>query len=112
MDFGDMMAMVLPGGIERQEAAEQRKMVGEANRLPTDGDWSALEARGVVRGGLVDGDPLFTHCTLPEGWSIQPTDHSMWSKVIDAAGVEVAMVFYKGAFYDRRAHFRATKGAK
>lgn len=35
---------------------------------------------------------------------MNPTEHSMWSKLIDSDGLERASVFYKAAFYDRNAH--------
>ena len=47
---------------------------------------------------------LFIKVELPEGWSIKPTDHSMWSNLVDDKGRERASIFYKAAFYDRDAH--------
>ena len=51
-----------------------------------------------------DADDLFVHVTLPDGWKIVPTDHSMWSDLVDPKGVKRASIFSKEAFYDRSAH--------
>jgi len=47
---------------------------------------------------------LFMKVELPKGWKIKPTDHSMWSNLVDDKGRERASIFYKAAFYDRDAH--------
>ena len=60
-----------------------------------------LEAIGFVFGEPVD--ELFQECTLPEGWTIRPTDHSMWSHIVDENGEVRGSIFYKAAFYDRSA---------
>jgi hypothetical protein len=64
------------------------------------------EAMGITLGEPVASDPLFRHATLPKGWRKQPTDHAMWSKLVDAQGRERASIFYKAAFYDRSAFIR------
>jgi hypothetical protein len=51
-------------------------------------------------------DPLFMPATLPEGWKREPADHDMWSYVVDDLGRQRAAVFYKAAFYDRKAYAR------
>lgn len=43
---------------------------------------------------------------MPDGWKKEPTDHDMWSRIVDEKGRERAMVFYKAAFYDQRADMR------
>lgn len=94
------------GMIERQEAQGQWSFVG-SDTLPTDispEDKSALEGMGVRFLGPVEGDDLFQYVELPEGWEKRPTDHSMWSTLLDAEGEEVASIFYKAAFYDRSTH--------
>ena len=93
-----------PGGIERQEAVGQYELVN-SDVLPSEihGDKSILEAAGVVFGEPVEGDPLFTNVTLPEGWRKVATDHSMHSDLVDADGKKRASIFYKAAHYDRRA---------
>ncbi len=50
------------------------------------------------------GDHLFYDVTLPEGWKITPTEHPMWSNLVNNKGKIIANVFYKAAFYDRGAH--------
>ena len=91
------------GGIEAQEARGQRELAA-SSQLPTDmtGDVHAmLTEAGAVFWETGASDPLFQDVTLPEGWKIAPTDHSMWSDLVDAAGVKRASIFYKAAFYDR-----------
>jgi len=48
-------------------------------------------------------DKVFQYATLPAGWRKQPTDHSMWSDLLDDKGRKRASIFYKAAFYDRSA---------
>lgn len=91
--------------ITDMEAAGQRQLVN-GSELPYEGPWNELEALGFTRGEPVEGDGLFIHATLPEGWRKEPTDHSMWSKVVDERGIERVSIFYKAAFYDRRAFCR------
>lgn len=108
--------------IERMEAAGQAQLCA-SDVLPHEMKPSreAFERMGFVFGGPVDGDPLFVYATLPARWSKAPTDHSMWSKILDAKGRPRVEIFYKAAFYDRRAHMRLahryrreieTRGAK
>lgn len=94
--------VVFGGGIESQEARGQQELVN-AEVLPAQGDWEALEAIGIKKGRSVDDDPLFVEATLPEGWKKKATEHSMWSMVVDETGKERASIFYKAAFYDRAA---------
>jgi hypothetical protein len=47
--------------------------------------------------------------SLPPGWKVVPTDHSMWSDLVDAKGEKRASIFYKAAFYDRDAFIRIEK---
>jgi hypothetical protein len=104
------MVMGSSGAIEHQEATGQRDFV-QSTTLPTDihGDGrKVLEAAGVKFGEVVDGDPMFQHVELPKGWKKQPTDHSMWNKLVDDKGRERAAIFYKAAFYDRSAHMSVT----
>lgn len=109
-----MTANLLAGGgagsVEAMEAEGQKELVA-AKLLPTEGSndpaWAEL---GVIFGKEVDGDPLFREVTLPAGWAINPApDHSMWSYLVDTEGKQRAAIFYKAAFYDRRAHIHLTK---
>lgn len=89
--------------IERMEARGQAELVN-ADVLPTEGlisDRAAWEAMGITIGELVNGDPLFTHVTLPAGWSKRRTDHAMWSDLVDSKGRKRAGIGYKAAPYDR-----------
>lgn len=99
-DIENLIIASAPGGIEAQEARGQADLCA-ASRLPKDGPRAELEKMGVVYGD--DYDDLFVNVTLPSGWKVEPTEHSMWSKLVDDSGRERASVFYKAAFYDRRA---------
>lgn len=94
------------GYIGEMEAAGQRQLVN-SDVLPTevlhgtDEDYIAL---GFVFGEPVEGDPLFRHATLPEGWRREGSDHDMWSYLVDEKGQRRVAIFYKAAFYDRGAH--------
>lgn len=96
-------AFLGPKEIERQEAREQRTacakvMIGREMDTETR---RALTEAGVVFTG--EGDDVLEKVQLPAGWRLVPTDHSMWSHLVDAGGGVRAKCFYKGAFYDRRA---------
>lgn len=102
---GDTTAIV-----EEQERAGQRQLVN-SDRLPVEiqsgcGDTAAFEALGFTFGEPDRHDPLFRPATLPEGWKREGTDHDMWSFIIDQLGRRRVAVFYKAAFYDRRASMR------
>lgn len=98
-----------PGAaIEAQEARGQRELV-KSDVLPTEGLAEAAKALGLVPGDTVAGDEMFTHVTLPEGWTKQRTDHSMWSDLVDDRGRVRASIFYKAAFYDRSASITAVR---
>ena len=114
--FENMMAAGTPGGIEEQEAREQRRFVSSSIiRLPK--EHTGLEPAHEIFQSLgirvIDGnsgtkstdDPLFFNVELPVGWKIVATEHSMWSKLLDDAGHERLSIFFKGSFYDRRASF-------
>lgn len=111
-DMENFIAATTKGGIEAQEAAGQRKLVAHADRLPIrgtmddDANRKKWEAAGFVFGEPIqEGRNLvFVACTFPPGWKLKPSDHSMWSFVIDPTGRERAKVFFKAAFYDYNAH--------
>lgn len=98
------------GGIERQEARGQRELAADS-ALPTEGLSSLPAEWGITSLGVRDGDPLFTNVQLPDGWKVQPTGHSMWSDLLDADGKKRAAIFYKAAYYDRRAFIRPESNA-
>jgi hypothetical protein len=114
-DMGNFVAAATPGGIEAQEARGQADFA-ESQTLPIEGlQWrfsgekystspkEYLESLGFVFGE--EADELFINVKFPEGWKIEPTDHSMWSDLVDDKGRNRAGIFYKAAFYDRNAHF-------
>lgn len=95
--------------IEDQEAGGQQQLVA-SSQLPAqtskhgESSISMLQKLGVEVLGQTVGDELFFDVRLPVGWKIEATDHSMWSELKNADGKRVAEIFYKAAFYDRRAH--------
>lgn len=94
--------------IRAQERAGKAQLV-HSDRLPTDlssDDQTDFEALGFTFGEPDLADPLFRPVTLPDGWSKTGSDHDMWSYVLDQHGRRRVAVFYKAAFYDRRAFMR------
>ncbi len=91
--------------IVRQEARGQQSFV-QQETLPIDGleiYQKPLETLGFKFGEPVDD--LFIAVEFPEGWAKKPTEHSMWSHLVDPQRNKRGGVFYKAAFYDRSAHF-------
>lgn len=103
-DLANALVAATPGGIERQEAEGQRQMASSFCTLPKDMDREPAIAFGFTFGE--DADELFVNVTAPAGWAIRPTDHSMHSDIVDDQGRERGSIFYKAAFYDRRADGR------
>lgn len=107
-DIENFVTASTPGGIEAQEAQGQRLLVA-SEQLPK-------EIRGATREQLTalgfefgdDVDELFVACKLPAGWSKRASAHSMHSDLIDDKGRVRAGIFYKAAFYDRRADMHLT----
>ena len=99
-------AMIHPDDhVERMEKRGQEEFV-ESDVFPVDLGHlsnSDFEELGFKFHGPVPDDPLFQFATLPEGWDRVGTDHDMWSTIEDENGVERVAIFYKAAFYDRRA---------
>ncbi|MCM8548945.1 hypothetical protein [Streptomyces sp. STCH 565 A] len=103
------LAVAMGGGspgeaIEAQEKAGQSQLV-HSDQLPTTmhNDQAAFEALGFTFGDADASDPLFRPATLPDGWKREASDHSMWSHIVDDLGRRRVSIFYKAAFYDRRA---------
>jgi len=109
----DMFSGVKPGdAIVAQEAREQSRMVA-ASRLPKECDrfWRGRDPIKTTETYaelgikvLSEYDDLFFNVELPAGWTLKPSDHSMWSYLYDEKNRKRLSVFYKGAFYDRNAH--------
>ena len=102
----EALAGGVEGAVEGQEARGQQKLV-QSQVLPADVRGSraeeVLREWGVELGRPVEGDPMFRYAALPKGWQKRPTEHSMWSELVDAEGRVRAEIFYKAAAYDRRA---------
>jgi len=112
-DDADTMLVLLDGlsggdgsaAIYAQERHGQHEIVN-SDVIPTKMSGRAehdLIALGFTLGEQVGGDPMFRRATLPEGWSRQGTEHAMHSKIVDTLGRPRVNIFYKAAFYDRRA---------
>lgn len=79
--------------------------LGNGARLP--GNFNGckkadFEAMGIQFHEVVND--IFYRVTLPTGWRIAPTDHSMWSDLLDADGNQRAMIFYKASPWDTDAY--------
>ena len=72
--------------------------------MPAEADWDNLTALGFTKGDPVPGDDLFVNCTLPAGWTRKSLSDPRGSVVLDERGIERVSVFYKAAFYDRKAN--------
>lgn len=105
-DWGNFLVASTEGAIEEQEAVGQANFV-QSQSLPKECPQKELEAVGVIFGD--DVDDLFVSVQLPDGWSIKPTDHSMWSDLLDEQGRKRGGIFYKAAFYDRSSHMNLDK---
>lgn len=109
-DTDNFIAASTPGGIEAQEKRGQIEQ-SFLETLPIDG---TITSRGKINSkaefeklGFVFGkqiDECFVESQFPNGWRKKPTDHSMWSEILDEKGRKRGMIFYKAAFYDRSAH--------
>lgn len=101
-DFVNAEIASTPGGIERQEAAGQKALVASTH-MPIELHPSREEFEKV---GFTFGDKIdevFQSATLPAGWTREATGHAMHSDILDGKGRRRIAVFYKAAFYDRRA---------
>lgn len=102
-----VMLMGSSESIVHSEAVGQQELVA-STLLPVENtDRTVMEAWGIEFGEPLPDDPLFCEARLPAGWSRKETEHPMWSVVIDDKGHERAEIFYKAAFYDRRAFVRS-----
>jgi len=97
------------GGASLDKAIKNQEKQGQADScraqaLPINGTTNnreVWEKLGFVFGD--NADDLFVNVTMPPGWELRPTEHSMWSDLRDEQGRIRAKMFYKAAFYDRDA---------
>lgn len=108
-DLENFVTASTPGGIEAQEAAGQADFV-QSQTLPIDCPQEQLETLGFMFEDAADD--IFVNVKFPQGWHIEPTDHSMWSELVDPSGNVRAGIFYKAAFYDRHADMRLNRAIK
>jgi hypothetical protein len=105
LHLGGMLAQGVPGYVEGMEARGQRELV-HSDQIPVDGPVDELEALGFKLGDVVEDDPIWRTCTLPEGWQrTRASDTAYWSYICDETGTQRIAIFYKAAFYDRSASF-------
>ena len=94
----------LPGearwnGVKDSMGYEERSALIEQNNISY--TRMIYEKMGVSIHGEVDD--LFWEVSLPEGWRLETTGHSMWNDLFDAKGRKRANFFYKSSCYDRDA---------
>lgn len=105
-DIENAIAASTPGGIERQEEEGQKATV-ESEQIPK--EISGATREQLTKIGFKFGaeiDELLVNCELPSGWTRRATEHSLYSELTDDKGRVRAEIFYKAAFYDRRADMR------
>jgi len=105
-DLKNFAVAATPGGIEAQEAQGQKDLI-ESDMLPKKCPREKLERLGFEFGE--DIDDLFVSCKFPKGWKKVATDHSMGSNLVDNKDRVRGMIFYKAAFYDKKADMRLTR---
>jgi hypothetical protein len=103
-DLDNVVVATTEGGIEKQEAKGQEEFIS-MQTLPQNCPKENLERLGFVFGA--DEDDIFVNVQFPEGWEKKPTEHSMWTDLLDEKGRKRGSIFYKASFYDRSAklHF-------
>ena len=109
-DLKNAMIAEAPRGIEAQEAAGQRAFVAN-DTLPIKCGYGTTREQ-IERMGITFGEPvdaLFVNVQLPDGWHKEATGHSMHSNLLDDRGHVRARMFYKAAFYDRRADINISR---
>lgn len=101
-----MHGVHVPGAIEAQEAAGGAAMAaGDCTVIPVKGySDEELTVLGFTLGGPTPDDDLFREATLPPGWKREGTGHSMHTDIVDELGRKRIGIFYKAAWYDRKAH--------
>ncbi|RCG27229.1 hypothetical protein DQ384_26280 [Sphaerisporangium album] len=104
--------MSIPGAIEKQEAEGAAAMQrGDCEIIPVEingGTEADLIALGFVLGPVDPADRLMREATLPAGWKRTGTGHSMHTDIVDELGRKRIGIFFKNAWYDRRADLSIT----
>jgi hypothetical protein len=92
-----------PEAIIASEKAGQTELVSSTN-MPKElyPNQEAFEKVGFKFGQEIDD--IFTKAELPQGWTREATNHDMHSYILDEKKRKRVLVFYKAAFYDRRAN--------
>lgn len=108
----NMIVLSSPGGIEEQEKRGQRNLeVSETLPHPDAADRLLLEQLGFVFGESVDD--LFVSVKMPEGWSKKAQEGTgYWTDLLDEQGRIRGSIFYKAAFYDRKADMHLNRRYK
>lgn len=92
-------------------AARARIINAKTMQLPIGGMTeeykTVLEAEGFVFTGNIKG--MFEEVQAPEGWKLEPTDHPMWSDLLDAKGCKRGAMFYKAAPWDTKSHIQLNR---
>lgn len=103
-------------GIQNVEKSGQSQLIQSSQipRMFMGGKKEDLEAMGVKFLGETPGDDLFYDVELPEGWTKKKHDggNDYWTELRNEKEEVIAMIFYKAAFYDRKAHIRVERREK
>ena len=60
---------------------------------------------------VAEQDDMFYEAVLPEGWQVKSHgDSAYWSDLVAKNGERIGSIFYKAAFYDRRAFINFERG--
>lgn len=93
--------------VKEQEKEGQHSLL-QSTLLPVSIRPSSEEALflqlGFEFGKVYEAEPLFREAKLPPGWSKEGTSHSMHTDLVDEKGFIRGDIFYKAAFYDRKAN--------
>lgn len=105
-DFDNLFTAGTPGGIKAQERAGQ---IASAHNetLPKQCPRQLLETLGFKFGA--DQDDLFVKVAFPNGWKKRAADHALYTDLLDDKDRKRGQIFYKAAFYDRRADMHLTR---
>lgn len=91
--------------IRQQESAGQSRFVA-SETLPKECRNDVSQSEIYQKFGIEitgEADDLFNYVKLPDGWEKRATGHAKHSELIDEKNRVRALIFYKAAFYDRRA---------